>query len=67
MLLKEPFFAHLLSGIVRNVTKEIPTAAVGLRGSNINLFVNDNFFPEGAYHRIQPGSGHQARNTAPHV
>jgi len=44
MLLKEPFFAHLLSGIVRNVTKEIPTAAVGLRGSNINLFVNENFF-----------------------
>jgi len=44
MLLKEPFFAHLLSGIVRNISKEIPTAAVGLRGSNINLFVNENFF-----------------------
>ena len=44
MLLKEPFFAHLLSGIVRNISKEIPTAAVGLRGTNINLFVNENFF-----------------------
>ena len=44
MLLKEPFFAHLLTGIVRNISKEIPTAAVGLRGTNINLFVNENFF-----------------------
>jgi len=44
MLLKEPFFAHLLSGIVRHVTQQVPTAAVGLRGTNINLFINEDFF-----------------------
>ena len=44
MLLKEPFFAHLLSNVVCNVSEEIPTAAVGLRGNNINLFVNEHFF-----------------------
>ena len=44
MLLKEPFYAHLLSGVVRNITKSIPSAAVGIRGNNINLFVNEEFF-----------------------
>jgi predicted metal-dependent peptidase len=44
MLLKEPFYAHLLSGVVRNITSSIPTAAVGIRDNNINLFVNEEFF-----------------------
>ena len=57
MLLKEPFFAHLLSGIVRNISKEIPTAAVGLRGTNINLFVNENFFLKGAGFSTSPVVG----------
>jgi predicted metal-dependent peptidase len=44
MLLKEPFFAHLLSGVVREIGDRVPTAAVGLRGSTIKLFVNEKFF-----------------------
>ena len=44
MLLREPFYAHLLSGVVRNITSSIATAAVGIRDKNINLFVNEEFF-----------------------
>ena len=44
MLVSEPFYAHLLSGIVRNVTDEIPTAAVGLNGTKVTLYINENFF-----------------------
>ncbi len=44
MLFKEPFFNHLLSGLVRVVSDEVPTAAVGFSGTNINLLVNENFF-----------------------
>ena len=44
MLLKEPFYAHFLSGVVRKVTNEVPTAAVGVRSGKINLFVNEDFF-----------------------
>jgi predicted metal-dependent peptidase len=44
MLFKEPFFNHLLSGLVRVVSDEVPTAAVSFSGTNINLLVNENFF-----------------------
>lgn len=44
MLMKEPFFAHLLSGIVRIISKKITTAAVGNDNGNITLFVNEHFF-----------------------
>jgi len=44
MLFKEPFFNHLLSGLVRVVSEEVPTAAVSFTGTNINLLVNENFF-----------------------
>ena len=46
LLLKEPFYAHFLSGVVRKITNEIPTAAVGIRNGKINLFVNESFFLE---------------------
>jgi predicted metal-dependent peptidase len=46
MLLKEPFYAHFLSGVVREVTNEVPTAAVGIRQGKISLLVNENFFLE---------------------
>ena len=46
MLLKEPFYAHLLSGVPRNITEEIPTAAVGIVNGQMNLFVNKKFFTE---------------------
>jgi len=44
MLLKEPFYAHLLSGVVRNITSSVATAAVGIKDNNVNLFVNEDFF-----------------------
>lgn len=44
LLLKEPFFAHILSGTVRSITDSIPTAAVGLRGGQILFMVNEDFF-----------------------
>ena len=44
MLFKEPFFNHLLSGIVRVVTEKIPTAAVSFSGNKIQLLVNEQFF-----------------------
>jgi len=42
--MKEPFFAHLLSGVVRTISEEIPTAAVGMRSGNVNLYINQHFF-----------------------
>ncbi len=44
MLLKEPFYAHFLSGIIRDVTDKVPTAAVGFKSGKIALYVNENFF-----------------------
>ena len=44
MLLKEPFYAHFLSGIIRVITDDIPTAAVGFKSGKIALFINENFF-----------------------
>tara|TARA_B100001287_G_scaffold235392_1_gene207522 strand:- start:8382 stop:9629 length:1248 start_codon:yes stop_codon:yes gene_type:complete len=44
MLISEPFYAHFLSGIVRKVTDEIPTAAVGLNDTKVTLYVNEKFF-----------------------
>ena len=44
MLFKEPFFNHLLSGIVREISEEVPTAAVSFSGNNIKLLVNESFF-----------------------
>ena len=44
MLFKEPFFNHLLSGVVRVVTEDISTAAVSFSGNKIQLLVNESFF-----------------------
>jgi len=44
LLLKEPFFAHILAGTVRKITNEVPTAAVGFSNDLILLMVNENFF-----------------------
>ena len=43
MLISEPYYAHFLSGIVRNVTTQIPTAAVGLNNTKVTLYINENF------------------------
>ena len=44
MLLKEPFYAHLLSGVIREVSDKVQTAAVGFKAGKIALYVNENFF-----------------------
>jgi predicted metal-dependent peptidase len=44
LLIDEPFYAHVLSGVSRKISDEIPTAAVGLIGSTITLFINKEFF-----------------------
>ena len=44
LLLKEPFFSHILSGTVRTITDQIPTAAVGIRDGCILLMINEGFF-----------------------
>ena len=50
MLIDEPFYAHFLSGIVRKVTDEVSTAAVGFNNSNVTLYVNEHFFFKGTYY-----------------
>lgn len=44
LLVKEPFFAHLIAGITREVTSSIPTMAVGIVAGQPRLFVNPVFF-----------------------
>lgn len=44
LLIKEPFFAHLLSGVIREYSDEIPTAAVGLTPFGVKLYINPDFF-----------------------
>ena len=47
LLMKEPFYAHFLSGIIRVVTNEIPTAAVGFKSGKIALrFPNSHAYGE---------------------
>lgn len=44
LLLKEPFYAHLLAGMPREVSERVETAAVGWDGSQVQLIVNPGFF-----------------------
>jgi predicted metal-dependent peptidase len=44
LLIKEPFYAHLLSGVIRIYSDEVDTAAVGVRDNCIALFINPDFF-----------------------
>lgn len=44
LLIKEPFYAHLLSGVIRIYSDEVDTAAVGIRDNCIVLFINPEFF-----------------------
>jgi predicted metal-dependent peptidase len=44
LLLKEPFFSHILSGTVRTISDQIPTAAVGVRDECIMLMINQEYF-----------------------
>ena len=44
LLLKEPFFGHLLGGVVRRIDRTVPTAAVALTPRGLQLLVNPEFF-----------------------
>ena len=44
LLLKEPFYGHLLSGVVRRIDTTVDTAAVSLTPSGLHLIVNPQFF-----------------------
>ena len=44
LVIKEPFFAHVLTGTVRKITDEVPTAAVGFSNNLIVLLINEYFF-----------------------
>lgn len=44
LLLREPFFAHVLSGLARKFTEETRTAAVGCQGDKVVLYINPGFF-----------------------
>ena len=44
LLLQEPFYAHILNSVIRKVTLEVPTAAVGFHEGQIYLYINEDFF-----------------------
>lgn len=51
LLLKEPFFGHLLGGVVRSVTADTPTASVAVTSTGIQLRVNPTWFIKGVTRR----------------
>lgn len=44
LLLKEPFYGHLLSGVVRRIDNKVDTAAVSLTPNGLHLIINPEFF-----------------------
>jgi predicted metal-dependent peptidase len=44
LLLKEPFYAHIISGTIRKITNEIETVALGLKEDVIFFMVNETYF-----------------------
>ncbi len=46
LLRREPFFGHLLGGMPRHFTTQIPTMAVCLRGDIVQFLVNPSFVVE---------------------
>lgn len=44
LLLREPFYGHLLSGVVRRIDDTVNTAAVSLTPQGLHLIVNPEFF-----------------------
>jgi predicted metal-dependent peptidase len=46
LLLKEPFYAHVLAGMPREVSDRTATAAVAWDGQQVRLIVNPDFFNE---------------------
>ncbi len=46
LLLEEPFYGHLLSGVVRSITDQTETAAVALTTRGVELRVNPGFLTQ---------------------
>ncbi|UZR96891.1 vWA domain-containing protein [Chondrinema litorale] len=47
LILKEPFYGHFFTGMLKEVTEQIPTAAVSLVNKQmVKLLVNPNFWKE---------------------
>jgi predicted metal-dependent peptidase len=46
LLMKEPFYAHILGNVVRKITSEIPTLGVTSKDKKIYLLVNEKYFME---------------------
>jgi len=44
ILRREPFFGHILSGMTRHFTQNVPTLAVMLRGASVQLCINPSFY-----------------------
>ncbi len=45
LLLKEPFYGHFFTGILREVTERVPTAAVGMVNNQmVKLYINEDFW-----------------------
>ena len=44
LLLQEPFYAHVLSGVRRLISMDCDTAAVSMRDHVITLHINPEFF-----------------------
>jgi predicted metal-dependent peptidase len=47
LLLKEPFYAHVLAGMPREVSDRTATAAVAWDGHQVRLIINRDFFVDG--------------------
>jgi len=65
LLIKEPFFTHLLSSTCRIITKDVPTAAVGIRQGQVLLMVNPDFFVKGLTSTAERTAVAETRNAAP--
>jgi len=44
ILMKEPYFGHLLASVMRKISTELPTAAVAITPNGVQLLVNPEFF-----------------------
>lgn len=46
LLLQEPFYGHFFTGLIKKVSKEIDTLAVGYHNSLITLYINSKFWTD---------------------
>lgn len=51
LLLQEPFYGHFFSGLIKRVSSEIDTLAVGYHQGLVNLYINARFWQEDLAHQ----------------